>query len=93
MVREIESRTSGDTVKSLRQLAIDIVCDMVYFKIESFLAGNSMLTEYSVIDNLLLPKRVTDVVSTRLNNVVMTYFDLFIEPSIVYDWDERLSIL
>ena len=36
MVCEIESRTSGDTVKSLCQLAIDIVCDMVYFKIESF---------------------------------------------------------
>ena len=38
MVHEIESRSSGDTVKSLCQLAIDIVCDMVYFKIESFLA-------------------------------------------------------
>ena len=36
MVHEIESRTSGDTVKGLCQLAIDIVCDMVYFKIESF---------------------------------------------------------
>ena len=63
MVHEIESRISGDTVKSLHQLAIDIVCDMVYFKIESFSAGNSMLTEYSVIDNLPLPKHVTDVVS------------------------------
>ena len=45
------------------------------------------------LDNLPLPKHVTDVVSMQLNNVVMTYFDLFIKPSIVYDWDEHLSIL
>ena len=64
MVHEIESRTSGDTVNNLCQLAIDIVCNMVYFKIESFSAGNSMFTEYSVIDHLPLPKHVTDVVST-----------------------------
>ena len=88
MLSEIEEKENNVRVKRLEELAVDVVCGCVSSKLDD----EHIHSEMSLFRGLPLPQNILDAVVARLDYVVTKYFNLFIEPTIIYDRDERLSI-
>ena len=88
MLSEIDEKENNVRVKCLEELAVDVVCGCVSSKLDDEHTDSEML----LFRGLLLPQHILDAVVARLDYVVTKYFDLFIEPTVIYDRDERLSI-
>ena len=85
MVCQIAKKESNPRMKNLGELALDIVCDIVYDRIERRPNDAEVFNQMSIINSLMLPKQISEAIITRLDDVIMTYFSLFIEPTIVYN--------
>ena len=88
MLSEIDEKENNVRVKCLEELAVDVVCSCVSSKLDDEHIDSEML----LFHGLPLPQDILDAVVARLNYVATKYFNLFIEPTIIYDRDERLSI-
>ena len=88
MLCEIEKEENNVRVKRLEQLTVDVICGCVSSKnVNGHIDSNMLLFR-----GLPLPQNILDIVVARFDYVVTKYFDLFVEPTIIYDRDERLSI-
>ena len=88
MLCKIEKQENIVRVKRLEQLAVDLICCCVSNKnIDEHVDSNMLLFR-----GLPLPHNILDIVVSRFDYVVTKYFELFIEPTIIYDHDERLSV-
>ena len=88
MVLAIENGRCNTEVKRLEKLALDIICTCVSVRLSHDLTSDEML----LVGNLPLPHHMISNVVDRLDYVVRKYFELFVEPEIVFDREEKLSI-
>ena len=92
MVSQIDDKLSLPKMKSLQQLALDTMCGNVSDRVDSDSMVNDVHGQNSIINTLPLPRKMIEQIIVRLDNITTQYFDLFIEPYILYSQDECMSL-